>query len=473
MKKALLILFTILMVTVAACSTPAGSNVGGDGGQTNELPEKDEINTSPPKEETDGTDNGKEEKTIVFSTFFPDEFFKEAKQKYEAKHPNITIDLRYVETDDAQLEVNLEQFVKTTGTAMLSGKGPDLIEMDQLPSGDYIKKKLLANLGDRIDKDPDFKKEDYFSNILDGIEENGGIYGMPIGFFIYGLVGNETLIGNSGVKFDDSRWDWRQFAEVAKELAKKADSNQVALGRSLPEYMITQMVNGQYAAFVDQESGKANFDSAAFIDLLKEVKFLFDQNIMSEGGGLPIPIFIETQINSPSDYVRELRQSEYYLDNLAYKSKLYLKPNAAGQPTGGFFRTYKTIGLNAKSDVKEEAWDFVKFMLSDEMQARAGSAGFPLNKASYAKVVEEVLEKGEVESIQPIGPLKDKVFEITQQDIDDLEKFLAGAKYPVQFKPSKVDEIIREESKAYFSGQKPPEAVAKLIQNRVSTVLNE
>ncbi|NUU62037.1 hypothetical protein [Paenibacillus agri] len=95
----------------------------------------------------------------LFSTFFPSDYFKEAKKKYEAKHPNITIALKAVETDDAHLEENLEKFVKTTGTAMLSGQGPDLIEMDQLPSGDYVKRKMLANLGDIMDHDPDFKKD--------------------------------------------------------------------------------------------------------------------------------------------------------------------------------------------------------------------------------------------------------------------------------------------------------------------------
>lgn len=38
---------------------------------------------------------------------------------------------------------------------------------------------------------------------------------------------------------------------------------------------------------------------------------------------------------------------------------------------------------------------------------------------------------------------------------------------------TKVLSIIREESSSFFSGQKSAEAVAKLIQNRVTIVLNE
>ncbi|NUU62038.1 hypothetical protein [Paenibacillus agri] len=44
----------------------------------------------------------------------------------------------------------------------------------------------------------------------------GGMYGLPIGFFIYGLVGNEDGIKKSGVTFDDSKWNWEQFITTAK-----------------------------------------------------------------------------------------------------------------------------------------------------------------------------------------------------------------------------------------------------------------
>ncbi|TCZ77833.1 extracellular solute-binding protein [Paenibacillus albiflavus] len=472
MRKAMLILFTFIMVMVSACSTSAGGNTGGaqtsNVGQTNTEQVKNGTGTTPPKGETSGTKNSTEKKTIVFSTYFSDDFFLEAKKRYEAKHPNITIDLQYIETSNENDEAAWEKFEKTTNAAMLSGKGPDLIQMDQLPSGDYVKKNLLANIGDMIDKDPSFQKEQYFNNVLDGIKVNGGIYGMPMGFFIYGLMGNETVIEKSGVKIDDSNWNWEQFTDLAKEIVKKAGGNHFALGGVAPENMIKDLVNGQYATFVDLESRKANFDSAAFIELLKEVKLMSDEKMIREDYG---GIFYNEFINSPQTYIRELRNSDFL--QKPYKSKFYSRPNASGQEAGGFFRTYKTIGINASSAVKDEAWDFIKFMLSDEMQDQGRGAGFSLNKATYKKVAQDVLKKGKVMSDQPVGPLKGKEFEITQKDIDDLEKFLIDAKYPVQFKPSKIDEILLKESKAYFTGQKSPEEVAKLIQNRVTTVLNE
>jgi len=127
-------------------------------------------------------------------------------------------------------------------------------------------------------------------------------------------------------------------------------------------------------------------------------------------------------------------------------------------------------------------------------------SAFSINKASYEKRAKELLKTGKVESDQEVGPMKGQVFEIIQKDIDDLEKFVNGANYHVleklvnganyhvleklvsgtisiasspQKNTNKIDQIVQEESIAYFSGQKTPEAVAELIQNRVTTVLNE
>lgn len=219
MKKLLLILFAMMLMSAVttACSSPETTDSHENNGGKSDQQYPDKGTSAPPN--ADGSikgNSGNEKKTIVFSTFFPDDFFQEAKKKYEATHPNITIDLRFIESDSAHLETNLEKFVKTTNTAMLSGNGPDLIEMDQLPFGSYINKQLLANIGDIIDQDPSFEKEQYFNNILDGLQQNGGIYGMPLSFFVNAFIGNETAIANSGVQIDDSTWDWSQFAAMER-----------------------------------------------------------------------------------------------------------------------------------------------------------------------------------------------------------------------------------------------------------------
>lgn len=407
---------------------------------------------------------------IVFSTFYEDEFFQQAKKKYEAKHPNITIELTYIDSDDATGEAKREKFIKTTNTAMLSGNGPDLIEMDLLPIGKYVNKNLLADMSKMMDNDPAFKREQYFTNVLDNSTMNGSLYSMPLNFFMNGFVGNETVIQKSGVNIEDHKWSWNQFFEAAEGLKAYGDPNYNYSLLAYPEGLLNEIVKDQYAAYVDEPKGIAKFDSDSFIQLLKQVKDLFDKGIATAESGYTI--FRKESIVSPSDYFLILKQSEYFTKGYEFKSKLYSSPKGDGQEAGGYFRSYKTIGINEKSSVKEEAWDFLTFMMSDEMEISPKRAGFPLNKMVYKRQVEQLLKEGKVEDHE-LGPLGGKVFTITAQDIEGLDTFLEEAKYPVAYNQDDVGEIIIEESKAYYSGQKSAETVAKLIQNRVSIYLNE
>jgi ABC-type glycerol-3-phosphate transport system substrate-binding protein len=56
-----------------------------------------------------------------------------------------------------------------------------------------------------------------------------------------------------------------------------------------------------------------------------------------------------------------------------------LLTNEAGQAA---FRCYQSYGMNANSKNKTLAWEFIKFMLSEEMQQSLNLLGFPVNNAA-------------------------------------------------------------------------------------------
>lgn len=408
MRKALLSLSGCLfMLAVTACS--AGGGPGGTA-QPEGGPKKNEAQaeTASKTAEAAQTQGGK--KTVVLSTFFEDDFFKDAKRKYEEKHPNIEIQLHYVPTDDSRGEENLENFIKKTNTQMLSGKGPDLVEMDRLPMD---------------------------------------------------TVGDEEAIRKTEVTFDDARWTWSEFSETAKALAKKGDQRYGFM--SYPAGLLNEMVKNNFSLYVDQVNRKASFQSEPFINLMKQVKSMFDEKVVTEEPRQAY--FRMTDITSPADYI--LTPKEIF-----DQPKLYSRPKGEGQKAGGFFRTYRTMGINEKSAVKKEAWDFIKFLMSEEMQPSPERAGFPLNKAVFHKQVKQLLQTGTVKAHEE-GPLKGKTFQVTEADLQGLEQHLSGAVYQVAFKPSKLEDIIVKESEAFFKGQKSAEDVAKLIQNRATTFLDE
>ncbi|KRF43005.1 ABC transporter substrate-binding protein [Paenibacillus sp. Soil787] len=472
MKKWIGILMSLVFMFLAACngSTPS---VNSSKPLSTKIESKDsEANSSSPS--TAGNEgiiedeNKDSKKTIVISTLGVTDFYKQAKQKYEAIHPNTTIQLKEFETTlneaGTMNAAAVEKYIKQTTTEVLSGKGADLFVMNtiDLPIEKYIAKKAFVNLDELIKKDKSFDPNLYYMNILDNSKISGGLYVLPPKFYLEVLFGDKVAIENAGVTIDDKNWTWSQFADVGKQLADKG-VHAYSLGSVGPESMLNSLVSDNYAQLVDGANRKANFDSTDFTELLKRVKSLYDEKVISAKFLPPKDTnFHLSPIYSPIDYLSRL--AIYYKNGTVYQ-----KPHAAGQKSGIAFGGLQTIAMNSNSTIKGTAWDFMKFLLSEEMQSIPQQDGFSMMKSVIEKTMADLAndaKKGTIKS-EKVGVLK-----VSDKDLQSLKTMISDASLPIA-PMNKVQMIIIEEAKAYFSGQKTAETVAKLIQNRVTTYINE
>ncbi|MCJ8013698.1 ABC transporter substrate-binding protein [Paenibacillus sp. KQZ6P-2] len=211
--------FIAFSLTACGSGSPKGEASSVGKGSNEASTETNGVKDTPQNNEP--TSGGK--KTIVFSMFSPDQLFQEAKMKYEKLHPNIEIKLETAYTDDAHAEADQEKYVKNMNTAMLAGKGPDLLQsaeyMNILPTDNYVKHHLLVDLGEWMDKDSIFQKEDYFGNILDNSRIGKGLYSLPLAFFLEGFVGDVDAIDKTGIQVNDKTWSWNDFINTANQLA--------------------------------------------------------------------------------------------------------------------------------------------------------------------------------------------------------------------------------------------------------------
>jgi multiple sugar transport system substrate-binding protein len=295
----LIIATCLMMLTLSACNDNAGGGTPpsstGQGAEGN--PGGNGIPEGSGQLPVQNADAQSAEQSgpvkLVFATVNPSKQLKESVKKYESLHPNITIELTYTQTEfkdiDSQL-ANIEKYVTTTNTAMLAGKGPDLLEMDLLQADKYANRHLLVDLNDMMKQDASFNKNDYFANVLDNSEIGEGLYAMPFSFNLVGLIGDADAIGKTGVQIDDENWTWDDFSVIAKQLAQK-DSNKPVLISST-DYMVSEMVSDNYPLYVDEENRKAKFDSPAFTETLQRIKKMFDEGVaVASGSVAKDPIF--------------------------------------------------------------------------------------------------------------------------------------------------------------------------------------
>ncbi|GKU78875.1 ABC transporter substrate-binding protein [Paenibacillus sp. L3-i20] len=414
-------------------------------------------------------ENKEDKKTIVISTLGVTEFFEQAKQRYESAHPNVTIQFKEFgsETNEggALNAAAVEKYIKQTTTEVLSGQGADLFVLSSvdLPIDKYVSKKAFVDVYDVLHNDKSFDSNLYYMNILDNSKMDGGLYLLPTSFYLQTLFGDTVNLEKTGVTIDDKNWTWSHFVDVGKQLANKGDKSFVLGGSMEPERMLNLLVSDNYAQLVDGSKHKANFDSVLFTDLLKRVKSLYSEKLISDK-----PVTYEdsyfnlSEFYTPKDYFSRLIL--YYKDG-----SIYQKPHTVEQQSGIAFGGMSSIAMNANSKLKGTAWDFMKFLLSEEMQTLSPENGFSLLKSVNEATISELanqIANGEVIDAK-VSNLK-----ASEKDIQILKTMLAEASLPIT-PMNKVQLIVAEEAKAYFSGQKSEDAVAKLIQNRVTTYLNE
>ncbi|PZM66465.1 hypothetical protein DOE73_06450 [Paenibacillus dendritiformis] len=427
-------------------------------------------------EGTSGDSSGK--KQIVLATMSQNRFLDFAKEKYEALHPDIEIVYKVYQEMDIREMGNMaqismptkedqEKYISTINTEMMSGAGPDILDTTELPVGKYKEKNMLANLYDMMDHDQDFNKNEYFQNIWKSTELDGGLYTFPVNFLLEMLNANDELLKQSGVQLQEPL-SWDDILTATEQVRQVVGNDVSAISESSPEDLASELVSLYYSQLVDSKNKKAYFDSDDSRRLILKVKEIFDKGFAWSG---------MSDIQSMEDFSEKMKLTifspSYISDptSFALSDTLYSQPSFDGKNEELAFRTSLNLGLNANSAMKQEAWDFLKFLVSEEMQLAPARIGLPINKQVYNemfdRMLDDVKKNGSVTTLRGEEPVT-----VTPEQLESMRPLAEKANQKSSGDP-KILDIFRTEIAPYFAGQKSLDDALRLIQSKVTTYLNE
>lgn len=139
----------------------------------------------------------------------------EALQQLKAKHPDMDIQVQYIEAPDTQTR---EHFLG----AMANQTPVDLVSVDQIWLGEFAQKGLLTDLTNRSiswGRIPDF-----YQHNIDGMTYNQKIYGIWAWTDIRGLWYWKDLLNKTGVA-PNSLSTWDGYIASAKKLNASAETS--------------------------------------------------------------------------------------------------------------------------------------------------------------------------------------------------------------------------------------------------------
>ncbi|MEL7564083.1 MAG: extracellular solute-binding protein [Dehalobacterium sp.] len=438
---------------------------------------------------------GEENNSLTISVVTKDMYLDMAVEKFKELHPGVNVEVKeytsnplpassgknnvMVKADDP---ADIEKYVTAMNTQLMSGQGSDIILLNNLPYETYADKNLLVDLDQMMQEDQSFDRSKYYQNVLEAVKYKGVLYGLPVSFSIDMISADRTLLENSQVEIDDNTWNWDDFVKTAERIINDNNNGGTqelyALAGMDEKRLISSLVRENYSKLVDKEKKTADFTGKEFLDLLNLSKYLIDHKLVNTD---------TTQakmadLASRGNLVFNITPLRGFIDLQAAKTTFggevqFLKsPGSEGNLS---FSTNAMYGISSNSANKELAWEFLKLLVSDEMMSQKMLMGMPLNKSVVPQIAEDLiqsLEKGGVKiAMKGAGDSQTQPITLqppTQEDIDFVENLLEKANI-YNGADQKIISIVQEETTAFFTGQKTAEMTAQLIQDRVSTYLNE
>lgn len=433
----------------------------------------------------EGSGKGESAKVITLVTRREDRFLSMAAGRFQKENPGYRIEIEAQQSDQVQRveqkQQDLQNYANDLNTRILSGKGPDIFMSDMLPYENYISKNMLADLGSFMANDRSFKAEDYYTNILDAFKTDGKMYMLPVNFSFSGLIANKKILEDEGISIDDSKWTWDDFRAIAGKLTKK-DAGGSIIRTALPNISCMDMLDSilfvDGSKFVDRSGKTSSFDSPEFISILNVIKDFGDPSLAGTGMKQGMPDVLEAAERGSIVFYPTTIQDymNYSLMKTAFKDgvRLLRLPSDGGTQAGAF-SSDQLFSISSSSKYRDQAWEFLKLLLSEEIQSQADLNGFSVNKAAQQSRAQQTIDMTTNGNVKIMMKGASKAFSpqpLTQADVDFVNGYIPElTRYSGT--DDKISQIVKEGAAAFFSGGKSVGDTVKLIQDKVRLYLGE
>lgn len=412
MKRVVSIIFLILAIpALCACSNAIGTSknkpVPAEAGEKPDSEDSDkqtvtkgEVNPengdkqSITKGETNPENDYKQPEMkgeVSVNVYEPSEWLETAAQMFMTKYPDmkINIDVFYTGTDNLVTEnggtssmtsrpagQTREDYIAQLNNQLLSGKADDIVITSAgLPLGRYEKMGVFEDLSGYMKAAKEINESNYYMNVFDAYRtESGALYQLPISAMAIPLVTfDQEMMERTGIGPAEGTkaMTWREALGVGEKMYHAS----AQLNTFMPNAraIVADVFTKSAVASINYDSGRVELDREKMLDLLGVFKELEDYKTMPDGFDFYNEEYHEPYgVKYASDVENALWNIRKESLSLQWKyddGNIYLSPYYS-----------LDFGINGQSPKKELAWEFLKFLISDEVQTLPSCPNAGVNK---------------------------------------------------------------------------------------------
>ncbi|MCL1819809.1 MAG: ABC transporter substrate-binding protein, partial [Oscillospiraceae bacterium] len=310
---------------------------------------------------------------------------------YKRMYPNVNV------IKEDYLNADWTAFSAQLSVDIAAGKGPDVIFTDSMLNTDIykvIQAGAFLDLDEFIEQDESFDFGEYVKEVLDAAVFNGKRYVMPYSYTPPIYIANSDRLNDIG--FDLSKTsDTVSFLNEIERTIPKAQSNPDYFSTLCGSILGIELLRLSGIQLVDYETNTALPDEDGLKRLFDAYKPYYHIDSDADNIGSRVSMFgsktngtftngtiIFPPANDPAGFT-------YFASEMKVKGdyEMMMIPDMDGKIHA---TSNRAAAIRAGSPNAQNAWNFIKIMLSHEMQAKNGfSRGVPVTKSAIAAQVEE------------------------------------------------------------------------------------
>lgn len=392
---------------------------------------------------------------ITISCFYEEEFLTAAAEQFMKLYPEVTVTINAY--DGTSESGSVEDYQTYLNTKIMTGKAEDIIFNSFLPVTKYSEMGAFEDLSRYISLTPELNDENYFMNVLQSAkEESGKIYLIPYmaKFDVIGFS-EELLSENPEVEKNIQSASFSERMDIAKALIQNTGKSNAYLIQLNELSYADYLIEDAFHEFVDVENKEVNINSDAYINLIKEVKELSESNAF--GSNID---FYNTEYYYAATCDYDVQAAFYELDTQA--GMAYSMP-LADQEGNVAINANACLALNSASENKDLAWEFIKYLLSEEVQSQPSVHGLAVNRKGFEAAVKRYYNyytdsgNSTVDQEEYRELLENWMEQINDCDTVDTD----------------IWTLIEEENVKFFQGDQTAQDTASILQRKIEQYFNE
>ena len=385
-----------------------------------------------------------------------------------------TYRIRMIEYYEYNNESDWTAGLKMFNNDIITSNAPDIVVLNtELPVASYMEKGVLMNLTPFIEADSEISLEDMAPNVVSLGSVGEDVYFLTQSYTVSTMAMKESLVPNG------STLTLGELRQVENNLG-----NVQAFQTVTRDDIIRYAMEMNYSEFLDVASGKCEFNTPAFHELLEYAK-QYPAEIDWESMG--DDYWMEQQYA-----MRDNKALLQYFSIADFRSVAYTEQGTFGEKMAfvgfpgsegncGVLYPYVQMAISKDCECPEEAWQFMRQFYTYEAQCDL-DYGIPVNlKAMDEKIAEaqqrpywidENGNKVEYDDTFWMGDQEIIIDPITTERAQEVKAYVLSVD-KIYYYDSAIIDIITEEAAPFFAGQKTAQQAADIIQSRVQIYVNE